>query len=1192
MLHTSSFFLTTCCLSLILCFHETTMAQTKVSFATLTENQNVNGFKAVSVYLNDANQPMGGRFIHQRSGFTLDLLQIESVPQTYIWVRTFPVSDKGEPHTQEHLLITKGNKGHELNTREGMSLAASNAFTSQLHTAYHFNTAAGGGVFYDLFEKYLDALLHPDYTDEEVKREVRNWGVTENPSTKTLRVEEKGSVYNEMSVSMNNPNSVLFNTMGRMLYGDVSPLSYSAGGLPSAIRELGPAEIKKFHSANYHLGNMGAITSLPKNMTLPAVLSQMDKILNTLEPVPLRQKYDTENDLQPAKGTDGGKIKIVEYPDKNAQESGSMVFVYPHSVKLSPVESIMLDGFLSVITGDANTNLYKKFIDSKTKQIDLGATGVFGGTLDNVFRPVYIFLTGITAENLTAANAVKVRQAIKDELLRISAFKDNSPELLEFNKRLKNSGTDYKRSLAKFVNSPPKFGFRNTFTSWYDQLDFLSKTDQFRKSIILNPQFAEIEARLATGKNFWKDEIHKWKLEEIDPYVVISKADPSLMEKMESEKQTRADAEIARLKTKYNVDDDQEAIRMYKKEYDADTHELEKLEKAHTVKFIDNPPLTLDDQLDYKVQTLPGNVKVVASTFNNMTSATTGIALNLNTIAENQLVYLAILPQLLTSTGVIKNGKAISYDEMSELLRQEILSLNANYSTNFNTGRAELVVRSAGNNLQESQKAIEWMDLVLQNPNWRMENIGRIRDVVDQGLTSARKRMQGSEESWVQNPNSAYFRQNNPLLLSTASFLTQSHNIHRLRWMLKDAGNQETNTSTGNFLIKLANARGTRDELKALLGNLQTERSKAKAAASTLQQYVTAFDNLPASARSIAIDAAKDMQQILNEIPDDALALDWSYLLNQMQKDLNQGPEKTLEALQNVRKSLLRTSNARMFIIGSAATQQKLSSNINNMLSRYNRSPATPIKFADIRHIDERVKQRMNTTSSLVFVGLVNPNSQTGVFMNSAPLTAYTDTGRDKLLDFLAAQLHGGAGPVSVYTKTTGAGLSYSTGVGASPSSGRISYYAERTPELPQTLRFVIDEVKRSPKDTSVTDYIIAHSVSAVRSDNDYEVRGESMAADLADNITPATIKTFRKAILKLRRDPTLMDEVYKRKDKVYEKILPGYGIRSKDVAGAQYFVIGPEKQIAGYEAYLKSRDGKDTQVFRLYPRDYWLVGK
>ena len=91
----------------------------------------------------------------------------------------------GEPHTQEHLLIGKGNKGRNINVLENMSLTQSNASTYQTFTNYQFNTAGGAESFYAVVNEYMDVLLHPDYTEEEVRREVRNWGVTENPD-KTL----------------------------------------------------------------------------------------------------------------------------------------------------------------------------------------------------------------------------------------------------------------------------------------------------------------------------------------------------------------------------------------------------------------------------------------------------------------------------------------------------------------------------------------------------------------------------------------------------------------------------------------------------------------------------------------------------------------------------------------------------------------------------------------------------------------------------------------------------------------------------------------------------------------------------------------------------------------------------------------------------------------------------------------------
>ena len=53
-----------------------------------------------------------------------------------------------------------------------------------------------------------------------------------------------------------------------MLYGKNHPLSYSSGGTPEAIRNLKPQDIRSFHAANYHLGNMGMIGSFPKDMAI------------------------------------------------------------------------------------------------------------------------------------------------------------------------------------------------------------------------------------------------------------------------------------------------------------------------------------------------------------------------------------------------------------------------------------------------------------------------------------------------------------------------------------------------------------------------------------------------------------------------------------------------------------------------------------------------------------------------------------------------------------------------------------------------------------------------------------------------------------------------------------------------------------------------------------------------------------
>src|SRR5206468_6231985 len=135
------------------------------------------------------------------------------------------------------------------------------------------------------------------------------------------------------------------------------------------------------------------------------------------------------------------------------------------------------------------------------------------------------------------------------------------------------------------------------------------------------------------------------------------------------------------------------------------------------------------------------------------------IALNLYSVPQDKLVYLAILPHLLAATGIIKDGRSVSYEDMSQMLQQQILSLESYYSTNNTTGRAELVVKGAGNNVSEDERAIKWMNDVLKQPNWSKENLPRIRDLVQQELSGIRKTMQNAEETWVKDPANAYFSQ-------------------------------------------------------------------------------------------------------------------------------------------------------------------------------------------------------------------------------------------------------------------------------------------------------------------------------------------------------------------------------------------------------------------------------------------------
>src|SRR6185436_11619934 len=100
-------------------------APTDPTLGTLSEGGKLRGFTTTALYLDDADKPIGAQFVHDATGFTFDYLRIETAPQGFIWVNSFPTSDKGEPHTQEHLLLGKGDRGRKLGSSEAMALAES-----------------------------------------------------------------------------------------------------------------------------------------------------------------------------------------------------------------------------------------------------------------------------------------------------------------------------------------------------------------------------------------------------------------------------------------------------------------------------------------------------------------------------------------------------------------------------------------------------------------------------------------------------------------------------------------------------------------------------------------------------------------------------------------------------------------------------------------------------------------------------------------------------------------------------------------------------------------------------------------------------------------------------------------------------------------------------------------------------------
>ncbi|MDB5032866.1 MAG: hypothetical protein JWQ98_107 [Chlorobi bacterium] len=1173
-----------------------------IPLTDITPGRVVEGFRAEALYLDDAGAPMGARFIHQRTGFVFDLLRIQSVPQSFIWVNSFPTSDMGEPHTQEHLLLGKGSKGRYLGSLENMTLSQSNAFTQQWRTCYNFNTSAGGDAYYRELRGQLDALLNPDYTDEEISREVCNFGVADNPGDSILRLEEKGTVYNEMLSTFEKGWPRMQTALDRNLYGPSHPLALVSGGLPSEIRVMKPSDIRRFHDDNYHLANMGMVGAFPKEMALPDILRSTAGILDDLEKPGAAgaASIHSEANLPTPVPAPEGTISIVDYPNHNVGEPGPMLFAWAPRLRLDVRDETLLQLFVQNIADDATTNLYKRLIDPATRKVNVGASSVFGWVSGDQGHPVYIGFGDADPASMTEGKIAEVRKEIVDELARIAAMRDGSPELKEFNTRILNRVVATRRSLSQFVNSPPRFGFRNSGSEWMEHLRRLERSSGFKRFVTLKPELDEIQQMVSSDKNIWRENLAKWKLVGSVPYAAAARPSSELVEREEADHQNRIIAEVKRLREKYHITSGQDAIRRFRHDYDSASTAIDvAYSKVPTPRFVETPPLTLDDQLDYHVGTLPGSIPLVTSTFDNMTSATAGVAFRLDGVPEDEIPYLSLLPDLLTQSGVIENGTPIPYEKAGEQRRRDILSLDCYYRSDYRTGRCELVMRGAGNNLKESERAIDWMKMTLFNADWRPENLAHIRDLVDHTLSGLRTTMQGSEESWVNDPADAYAMQGHPVFLAANSFMTREHNAFRLRWLLADPGKVQGREPLLDFMKTLASAATdrTRPELHGFLGALQGDSTIAVAMA--LRPLLDACRRLSPSARAVVTDMARDLDVNLSEIPDETLAGDWAYLALQIRRDFQVPPAKVLATLDRLRRGILTTGNARAFLIGSGTSNKALQERLAGLVAGLEKSPAVAVTDPATAPADagsglvaSRLRSRMPSSDTPVYVGLVNSSTGSGVFLNSAPGPGYRTTNRDSLVDFLAAMLYSGHGAHGIFMKTWGAGLAYSNGLRVSARSGKIRYYAERCPTLPQTLRFVVDELKNAPHDSTLVDYAIAQAFTEYRAANTYESRGEAIAADLADGLTPDVVTRFRKGILELRNTPGLSEQLYSRLDSVCGTVLPGLGPKPSDVKGGNYFVIGPEKQMAQYEDYIHTVDGKNTKLYRLYPRDFWMVGE
>lgn len=871
-----------------------------------------------------------------------------------------------------------------------------------------------------------------------------------------------------------------------------------------------------------------------------------------------------------------------------------------------------------------------------------------------------LWLDGVSSEAATEDALARTRQVLTERLRWIASLAPGSPELEEFNDKIRTYLTSERRHLLEQIDAPPRFGYRGTGDFWYRHVVEIMREPGFAKDLLRNQRNEDLLRDMESG-NLWADLIERLALDAPPVVMVAAYPDTSLPAALAAAKEERLTEDLAAVMRQYETADPQEALQIYQMEFDARTKELDLIEKEiGRPGFLNDPPLTLDETIESQVEPLiltsstgaEHRVPVCLNRFARTSLVDLGLYFDMTGTDREHWIYLPILPEIVAELGCWASevdpasSEWISYVDLRERLQREVSGLEASFSTfpGEEGGRVELAIYGTGLGLEEGRAALSWAHTLLRSAA-RLDTIAlpRLRDLVNRETANLKQLPLGSEEDWVDNPAHAYRYQRDPIYLSTTSMFTRLHHLQRLRWRLHEV---PTDDVIGPLAVRI----------NEILERWDGSRAGLIAELDVMDAELGGVGSHPLS--GTAAELVAYLRSELEIAPDDVLKEDFTRLAGQSLDDLLRPPEDVLADIRAIIGGLMRQGPSRAHLTGSSDSVDRLWPDLDITIARLtdieaigaqaasaNETPAlanesqgasaqtSPLENGNpgaaqntsargtgpsslpasgpsliTRNLRDRYPDlQPDEDARPPHVALVFESSRSAVFLNTVQLMTYDQPHYSRLIDLMTARSFGGAGAHGLFMKTWGAGLAYSNGVGTSLRRGLVSYYAERCNDGVETLRFVGDVLAgadRTLDDDFFLDYALAGCFGDFRGGDTYLSRGRAMASDWADGITPDRIRTFKEALLDLRRrwqDPSedratgmimreggLLDQVADRLPEVVGPVVPGYGSPADERRGSVNMLIGPTTQIEDYEAHLSAHE-PGARLLRIYPRDFWI---
>jgi Zn-dependent M16 (insulinase) family peptidase len=677
-----------------------------------------------------------------------------------------------------------------------------------------------------------------------------------------------------------------FFELNQRVLGRQNPFSFYSAGVPDEMRSVTPQQIRDFHEKHYRLGpTTGFIFALDPHKNVAAFLGRVSEELKS---VPMAQSgtpvANAGQPKYPVSPDSTNQIAIYPFPGANESDPGEVRFSWKSMEVDSRIELRLLQLFFRTLAEGERSLLYKSLIDSKTRELDSGATAAESEPFlsNSPHFPVWnVGLSGIPGNRISLQRVGEFRDLICKKIREISEYPDDSTALRALNELVTSYSLAWRRVEKVWVKNAPDFGVRGAGFTWKEYLNALEIEPSFHRSISEESLWQEVDHQLRSGKNIWRDLILKFHLSE-PPYATASLPSAQLLERLEDQRRTRIHQKLQSLMAQYHTEDEQQALAQFESGERAKIKEIAEIQaKVRRPRFTDHPPLTWDDSIHYRQFTFPGGVPAVASLFERPPTINLGLAFDLKKVPKQYYKYLPILARCFDALGVREGDTVTDYPELLTQIRTSVYDLWAGYEFDALARRGDLAFRVTGTNLEEFRRGLELLRKVLWSNYLDIANADRLRDIIDQRISNDDSFTKQGEEYWIPNPAYSFLHQDDSLFFALNSQFTWAHWDWRLKWRMHKLVDPKEIDALVDFSNRLLASSGA-DSRQQFAERLR--RSNASGLQRELVDYWS---------RNLAAFPDNERTEVLRQ------------LTGEVQEDLRAGPAQTIEELKRLETTVL-----------------------------------------------------------------------------------------------------------------------------------------------------------------------------------------------------------------------------------------------------------------------------------------------